>query len=180
MFQGPLKRASPSEKCAYLLIWLWGQEETFSTCGILMHQTEKRLTLYTPSSRTTQTHGETFVFTRHVFQEWKQQPGEAFEHFVTDLRNMVKDWSYEKPDEMARDKTVSGITSQAIREKLYTKGTILTWRKPLRSLSPTRQPDGTWLRWLQQESPPTTLTGSLAAKLNPPETGSTSQAPNPA
>ena len=33
------------------------------------------------------------VFATYVFQEWKQQPGEAFEHFVTDLRNMVKDSS---------------------------------------------------------------------------------------
>ena len=40
------------------------------------------------------------VFARYVFQEQKQQPGEAFEHFITDLRNVVKDCSYEKPDKM--------------------------------------------------------------------------------
>ena len=52
------------------------------------------------------------LFYRYIFHERKQRPGESFETFVTDLRNLVKDCEYDNPHEMVRDRIVSGITSQ--------------------------------------------------------------------
>ena len=69
------------------------------------------------------------VFSRYKFQERKQQQGETFETFVTDLRNLAKDCSYDKPSEMVRDRIVAGILSQDIREKLLTEGDTLTMDK---------------------------------------------------
>ena len=65
------------------------------------------------------------VFSRCKFQERKQQQGETFETFVTDLRNLVKDCNYDKPSEMVRDRIVAGILLQDIREKLFTEA----WEK---------------------------------------------------
>ena len=93
MFQGPLKQASPSEKCAYLLIWVGETgRDIFKSWNLDAPDRENIDTLYTLFENHTAP-WRSSVFARYVFQERKQQPGEAFEHFVTDLRNMVKDSS---------------------------------------------------------------------------------------
>ena len=51
-------------------------------------------------------------FCTYIFRERKQQPGESSETFVTDLRNLVKDCEYNNPNEMVRDRIVSGVTWQ--------------------------------------------------------------------
>ena len=66
------------------------------------------------------------VFARYIFHQRIQKAGETFEAFLTDLRNLVKDCKYEKPNEMVRDRIVAGITSHEIREKLLTIGDELT------------------------------------------------------
>ena len=69
------------------------------------------------------------MFSCYKFQERKQQQGETFETFVTDLRNLVKDCNYDKPSEMVRDRIVAGNLSQDIREKLLTEGDTHTMDK---------------------------------------------------
>ena len=71
------------------------------------------------------------MFSRYKFQERKQQQGETFETFVTDLRNLVKDCNYDKPSEMVRDRIVASILSQDIREKLLTEGDTHTMDKAI-------------------------------------------------
>ena len=62
----------------------------------------------------------------------RQQPGESFETFVTDLRNLVKDCKYNNPDEMVRDRIVSaGVISQETREKQLTEGDDLSLAKAI-------------------------------------------------
>ena len=71
------------------------------------------------------------VFSHSKFQERKQQQGETFETFVTDLRDLVKDCSYDKPSQMVRDRIVAGILSQDMCEKLLTEGDTLTMGKAI-------------------------------------------------
>ena len=65
------------------------------------------------------------VFARYIFQE-RKQADESFDAFITDLWNLVKDYHYDNPNEMVRDKIISGVKSQEVREKLLTEGGDLT------------------------------------------------------
>ena len=130
VFQGLLQRASPSEKCACLLIWVGKTgRDIFNSWNLDAPDRENIDTLYTLFKNHTAPRRNS-VFARYVFQE-RKQPGEAVEHFVTDLRNMVKDCSYEKPDEMVRGKIASGIASQAICDKLLHEGDNLNMEKAI-------------------------------------------------
>ena len=108
----------------------------------------------------------------------KQPPGVAFEHFVTDLRNMIKDCSNEKPDEMVTDKIASGKMSQAICEKLLHEGDNLNMERAI-EIAVTRETT----RWHLASMAATgesadniDMISGHTAKL--PVTSSTAQAPN--
>ena len=68
------------------------------------------------------------MFFRYQFHKRQQSSEETFESFMTDLKNLVRDCGYghEIRDEMVRDRIVSGLFSDQIREKLLTKGDTLT------------------------------------------------------
>ena len=48
------------------------------------------------------------VFNRYKFQSRIQSESETFDQFVTDLQTLVKECSYDKEDEMVRDRIVFG------------------------------------------------------------------------
>ena len=57
------------------------------------------------------------IYNRYKFQSRSQSESESFDQFVTDLKLLVKDCTYDKPDEMVRDRIVIGIRNTKIREK---------------------------------------------------------------
>jgi len=131
MFQGPLKNVQEDSKCAYLLIWVGETgREIFNSWNLSDEDSKNLDALYTNFTTHTLPRKNS-VFCRYIFQERRQQQGETFETFVTDLRNMVKDCSYDKPEEMVRDRIVSGVASQDVREKLLHEGDALTMQKAI-------------------------------------------------
>ena len=75
-----------------------------------------------------------------------------FEVFETELKNMAKWCSYDKPDEVVPGRTVSGITSQVIREKLLNQGGDLT-----RLRSRKKPHVRIWSLWLPENKQVTVL-----------------------
>ena len=60
-----------------------------------------------------------------------QGDGESFDQFVTELMLLVKDCSYDKSDEMVRDRIVFATNSARVREKLLCHGPDLTLEKAI-------------------------------------------------
>lgn len=58
------------------------------------------------------------VYERFVFYNRKQEEGETFDHFATDLKKLVKSCEFHETDSMVRDRIVFGIRSKALQEKL--------------------------------------------------------------
>ena len=58
------------------------------------------------------------IFARYKFHEKVQGANETLEQFATELKLLVKDCAYANEDEMVRDRTVIGIQSAKVREKL--------------------------------------------------------------
>ena len=129
MFAGPLNKTKDSERCAYLLIWIGDQgREIYSTWTLTAEENNRLTTLYENFERHT-TPKKNTLFARYLFLNRKQEQGETFEHFLTDIRKLVKDCSYRDPEEMIRDSIVCGLLSQEIREKLLQTGDSLTMEK---------------------------------------------------
>ena len=121
MFKGLLKRASQEEQSAYLLIWVGNTgREIFNSWGMSEEDSKNINTLMERFQQHSAPKKNT-VFAQYIFQERKQED-KPFDSFITDLRNLVKDCHYDKPEELVRDKTVSGIKSQEIREKTPDRG----------------------------------------------------------
>ena len=65
------------------------------------------------------------VFERYKFWERKQQPGESFDAWVTDLKNQATICEFgDQHDNMIRDKIVFGTTDQRVKERLLTKSDL--------------------------------------------------------
>ena len=131
MFQGPLKSANEEERCAYVLIWVGETGGDIFTSWNLSGADSKKIDIIYQKFSEHLSPKKNKLFYRYIFHERKQQPGELFETFVTDLRNLVKDCEYNNPDEMVRDRIVSGVTSQETREKLLTEGDDLSLAKAI-------------------------------------------------
>ena len=131
MFAGPLNKNSEAEKCAYLLIWSGEKgREIYNTWDLTVEDSKKLEVLRINFERYT-TPKKNTLFARYVFQSRKQQEGEQFETFVTDIRTLVKDCLYKEPEEMVRDRIVCGIISQDAREKLLQMGEQLTMQRAI-------------------------------------------------
>ena len=63
------------------------------------------------------------------FHKRVQAESETVEQFVTDLKLLVRDCSFKKPDEMIRNRIVFGTNSRKIRTKLIYEGKELTLDK---------------------------------------------------
>ena len=87
MFQGPLKSANEEERCAYVLIWVG---DIFTSWNLSGADSKKIEIIYQKFSEHLSPKKNKLLY-RYIFHERKQQPGESFETFVTDLRNLVKD-----------------------------------------------------------------------------------------
>ena len=64
------------------------------------------------------------TYSRYVFKSRVQEADEPFEQFVTDLKLLIKECSYDETvhDYMTRDHIVFGIESSKVREKLINEG----------------------------------------------------------
>lgn len=126
MFMGPLKRCSDDEKAAYIRIWIGEQgREIYKSWNWDDDQGKNPTNLKAEFKKHCQPKQNT-VFARYLFHQRIQKAGETCDTFVTDLRNLVKNCTYDKPNEMVRDRIVAGISSSEIREKLLTTGDDLT------------------------------------------------------
>ncbi|KAK7096845.1 hypothetical protein V1264_003892 [Littorina saxatilis] len=131
MFAGPLHKSAEPEKCAYLLIWTGERgREIYNTWSLSDEESKQLQVLYKKFEQHT-TPKKNTLFARYLFLNRKQQTGESFETFITDIRTLVKDCSYKDADEMVRDRIVCGITSQEVREKLLQSGDQLTMEKAI-------------------------------------------------
>ena len=131
MFIGPLKRASSQEQAAYIRLWLGEKGRDIFRSWNLSSEDSRNPDVILKAFREYCAPKKNTVFARFVFQERRQKDGEAFEHFVTDLRNLVKECEYLEPDNMVRDKIVGGIQSKEIRQLLLTEGDKLTMSKAI-------------------------------------------------
>lgn len=71
------------------------------------------------------------VFARYKFQCRSQQDSESAEHFITELKTLVKDCGYEKSDEMVRDRIVCGTKHSKVKSKLLSEGSDLSLEKAI-------------------------------------------------
>ena len=73
------------------------------------------------------------IYARYKLKSRTQAEGEKFEHFVTDLRLLLKDCGYDEAvhNEMTQDHIVFGVQSPTIRGKLINEGSDLTLQKCL-------------------------------------------------
>lgn len=131
MFTGPLKSSSEEQKCSFLLLWIGDKGRDISNTWTLTEDQAKKLQTYYDSFSAYLTPKANPIFARYKFHEKTQASGESFEHFVTDLKLLVKDCGYDKSEEMVRDRIVFGTNSPHVREKLLSQGPELTLDKAI-------------------------------------------------
>lgn len=131
MFSGPLKDKSEEQKCSFLLLWIGDKGRDISNTWNLTEDEAKVLQTYYNGFTTYLTPKANPIFARYKFHEKTQDSGESFEHFVTELKLLVKDCDYEKSEEMVRDRIVFGTNSPHVREKLLSQGRTLTLEKAI-------------------------------------------------
>ncbi len=125
IFGGPLQSKSEDAKVNYLLIWIGEKgRAVYNTWTLTTDESKKLDTYYAKFEAHVKPKNNT-VFARYKFQNRKQEPQETFDQFVTDLKLLVIDCEYDKPDEMTRDRLICGITSDKAREKLLNEGSEL-------------------------------------------------------
>ena len=128
MFKGPLKKTSEEEKASYVLLWV-GQRgrEIFNSWDLSDSESKDTNIIYQKFKQFADPKSNK-VFFRYQFHKRQQSSEETFESFLTDLKNLVRDCGYGQDirDEMVRDRIVSGLFSDQVREKLLTKGDTLT------------------------------------------------------
>lgn len=71
------------------------------------------------------------ICARYKFHEKAQGEHETFEHFVTELKLLVKDCGYTNSDEMVWDRIVFATNSPKVREKLLNQSADLTLEKAI-------------------------------------------------
>ena len=65
------------------------------------------------------------MFERYKFWERKQQPGESFDAWVTDLKNQATICEFgDQHDNMIRDKIVFGTSDRRLKERLLMKSSL--------------------------------------------------------
>ena len=109
IFDGPLKKKDEEEKCAFLMLWVGEKGRRLFQTGNLTADQKKLLASYykefeiyvKPTSNT--------IYSRYKFQSRVQNQDDTFEQFVTELQLFVKDCEYDKPDEMVRDRILTGV-----------------------------------------------------------------------
>lgn len=126
MFSGPLKGKTEEEKCSYLLLWIGEKGRDVYNTWTLGADDAKKLSTYYNKYTDYLTSKSNPIYARYRFHEKMQGDGETFEHFVTELKLLVKDCGYPNSDEMVRDRIVFANNSPRVREKLLSHGADLT------------------------------------------------------
>ncbi|KAJ8886420.1 hypothetical protein PR048_012631 [Dryococelus australis] len=62
---------------------------------------------------------------QYVFFARKQGPGETFEQFLTDVKNLGKSCSFQAEDEILRDKIVLGCSNRHTQWRLLVEGDVI-------------------------------------------------------
>ena len=131
MFSGPLHKLKEEEKCSFLLLWIGEKGRDVYNTWTLTPDQRKLLATYYDNFEAYVTPKANPIFARYKFHEKKQEDGESFDHFVTELKLLVKDCNYPNSEEMIRDRIVFAINSPRVREKLLCHGPDLTLEKAI-------------------------------------------------
>lgn len=131
MFSGPLREKHEPEKCSYLLLWIGDKGQDIYNTWSLSEDEAKKLQRYYDKYAPYITPKSNPISARYRFHEKMQAKGETFEHFITELKLLVKDCSYPNSDEMVRDRIVFATNSLRVREKLSSQGAELTLDKAI-------------------------------------------------
>ena len=126
MFSGPLKGKTEEENCSYLLLWIGEKGRDVYNTWTLGADDVKKLSTYYDKYTEYLTPKSNPIYARYRFHEKMQGDGESFEHFVTELKLLVKDCGYPNSDEMVRDRIVFATNSSRVREKLLSHSADLT------------------------------------------------------
>ncbi|KAL0968110.1 hypothetical protein UPYG_G00262530 [Umbra pygmaea] len=126
VFSGPLREKREQDKCSYLLLWIGEKGRDVFNTWSLTEEDAKKLNTYYDKYTAYLTPKSNPIYARYRFHEKMQGDGETFEHFVTELKLLVKDCGYPNSDEMVRDRIVFATNSPRVREKLLSHGAELT------------------------------------------------------
>lgn len=118
MFSGPLREKCEPEKCSYLMLWIGEKGLDIYNTWSLSEDKAKKLQTYYDKYTAYITPKSNPIYARYRFHEKMQADGEMFEHFITELKLLVKDCGYPNSDEMVRDRIVFATNSPRVREKL--------------------------------------------------------------
>lgn len=126
IFSGPLREKREQDKCSYLLLWIGEKGRDIFNTWTLTDEDATKLQTYYDKYTAYLTPKSNPIYARYRFHEKTQGDGETFEHFVTELKLLVKDCGYPNSDEMVRDRIVFATNSPRVREKLLSHGAELT------------------------------------------------------
>uniref|UniRef100_A0A1A8L2U7 Gypsy retrotransposon integrase-like protein 1 n=1 Tax=Nothobranchius pienaari TaxID=704102 RepID=A0A1A8L2U7_9TELE len=131
MLSGPLSSKSEETQCSYLLLWVGERGRDIYNTWQLSEEEAKKLTTYLDRFEQYLMPKTNTIFARYKFNKRLQGEGESFEHFVTELKLLVKQCGYENSDEMVRDRIVFATSFPQVREKLLSQGSDLTLEKAI-------------------------------------------------
>ena len=131
VFNGPLKKKTEEEKCAYLMIWVGEKGRRIYQTWTMSEEEKKQIDKYTENFEKYVKPRTNIVYNRYKFSSRTQNEGETFDKFVTELQILVKECQYDKPEEMVRDRVVFGVRNGKVREKFINVGSVLTLQKTL-------------------------------------------------
>ena len=100
MFDGPLKKKDEEEKCAFLMLWVGEKGRNLFQTWNLSAAQKKKLDNYYNSFEAYVKPTSNTIYNRYKFQSRVQNPEEPFEQFVAELQLLVKDYEYDKQDEI--------------------------------------------------------------------------------
>lgn len=130
MFTGTLREKPEQDKCN-LLLWIGEKGRDVYDTWTLTEDEAKKLKTYYDKDTEYLTPKSNLIYARYLFHEKMQGNSETFEHFVTELKLLVKDFGYPNSDEMVRDCIVFATNSPHVREKLLSQGAELALDKAI-------------------------------------------------
>ena len=131
MFDGPLTKLEEGQKLAYLLLWVGEQGRDIYNSWDIQAQEKTLQNILEKFTNHISPKGNP-VAARFKFHTRVQHSRENFDHFLTDLKLLVKDCGYKDiKDEMVRDRIVFGIQDKHVQRKLLSEGGDLTLEKTI-------------------------------------------------
>ncbi len=106
MFTGPLNQKTEGQKCSFLLLWIRDKGRDISNTWTIAEDDAELLKTYYNGFTAYLKLKASPIFARYKFHEKTQGSGESFEHFVMELKLLVKACGCAHSDEMVRDHIV--------------------------------------------------------------------------